>query len=428
MSSSQRGDVALLLRRAGFGCTSPELDAATAAGYSAALAALLAGVVEPTTPAPPQLSAAPPPAPAAGPAARKAFDRAVAADVISLQEWWVQQMVTTPSPLLEKLTLYWHGHFATGVSKVRDAQLMYRQNQLFRAAGGGGFETLTQAVAKDGAMMVWLDTDTDKAAHPNENFAREMMELFTLGIGNYTQDDVIAAAQGFTGWTYNRRDYTFGFQPRQHDFGIKSYLGWVGDWNGTDIVHIAVTRPESARFVVARIWSHFAYPVVATDPVVTDLLPAYGDGLSVSSLLAAVFSHPAFLAPATRTGLVKQPIEWLVGAARSLGGDPAPLARMSAALGQTLFDPPNVGGWGQNGYWLDTATAALRLDFALRLARSADLSAVADEPPGQRVAAAADLLALDGWGPTTLAALGRAGTDPVEIVALGLCSPEYVLA
>jgi uncharacterized protein (DUF1800 family) len=456
-SPSARSDIALLGRRAGFGLTPSELEAASAAGYGATVDALVGGLTDPaaTSPSPPVLSAGPPPGPAADLAARHSHDRAVAADVATLQDWWVGRMLSTPSPLTEKLALYWHGHFATGVTKVRDARLMYLQNQLFRSIGAGGFEALTQAVAKDGAMMVWLDTSTDKAAHPNENFAREMMELFTLGIGNYTQDDVVAAAEGFTGWTYDRAAYRHRFQPGQHSYATKTYLGHEGDWNGNDIVRLAVTDPDSGRFVVARVWSHFAYPVATSDPVVTDLLPSY---TSVGDLLEAVFTHPAFTGPSARTGLVKQPIEWLVGAARLLGldpggtgsGDPAPgggqaggpasggaggptrggrrLAALSGALGQVLFDPPNVGGWGQNTYWLDTATAALRLRISLEMAERADLSAVADVAPAGRVDAVAELLALDGWGPTTAGALQQAGGDPTSLVALGLSSPEFVLA
>jgi uncharacterized protein (DUF1800 family) len=442
MASSVRSDVALLYRRAGFGLRPDELDRAAAAGYEASVDALVtaltAGGPGQNPPAPTLSAGAPPPA-KASPAVRQAFDRSIRADVASLQGWWTDLMISTPAPLVEKLTLYWHGHFATGVSKVRDAKLMYLQNQLFRSAGGGGFERLTQAVAKDGAMMIWLDTNTDKAAHPNENFAREMMELFTLGVGNYTQADVVDAARGFTGWTYDRRDYRYVFRPAQHDFGSKTYLGQTGDWNGEDIVHIAVTRPVSARFVVASVWSHFAYPVTPADPVVSDLLPAYGEALSVSGLLRGVFLHPDFVGPASRTGLVKQPIEWLVGAARSLGltsdlgaaaaGRPGrSLPQLATALGQTLFNPPNVGGWGQNGYWLDTATAQLRLDAALLLAARADLSSLRSTPASGRPAAVADLLSLDGFGPTTAAALSAVAADPVQLLALALCSPEYVLA
>lgn len=338
-------------------------------------------------------------------------------------------MISTSTPLREKLALHWHGHFATGVKKVRDARLMYLQNQLFRSAGGAGFEALTQAVARDGAMMLWLDTSTDRRAHPNENFAREMMELFTLGVGNYSQDDVTAGARGFTGWFYDRYRYRYLFRPAQHDFGAKTYLASTGDWNGSDIVHIAVTTAESARFVLAGLWSHFAYPVQPGDPVVSDLLPAYGPGLDIAAALRAVFMHPAFRSPASRTGLVKQPVEYLVGAARVLGLDAAAgLPGMAAALGQVLFDPPNVGGWGQNGYWLTTATAGVRLRVALRLAGRADLSELEALPPGRRVGAVAGLLGLDGWGPTTAAALAGAVAEPVALTALALTAPEYVLA
>lgn len=450
MADQTRSDVALLYRRAGFGLRPDELDRVAAAGYTSAVDGLIAGLGNAPDPGgdaveAPTLNSAPPARPT-DEATRRQEGQALQQQVASLQRWWMDRMIATSTPLREKLTLYWHGHFATAVNKVRDARLMYLQNQLFRTSGAGGFEALTQAVAKDGAMMLWLDTETDKAAHPNENFAREMMELFTLGVGNYTQDDVTAGARGFTGWTYDRAAYKYRFVPRQHDFGTKTYLGLTGDWNGEDIVHIAVTRPESARFVLARIWSHFAYPITTTDPIVDDLLPAYGSGLDLTAALRAVFMHPAFLSPATRAGLVKQPAEYLAGAARALGLDASmrpvagsavaasskvahrSLPSVSAALGQTLFVPPNVGGWGQNGYWLSSATAELRLEVALLLARAADLAPVSSVPPSGRPAALADLLGLDGWGATTAGALNSAASNPVLATALALVSPEYVLA
>ena len=457
MAGSVASDVAFLYRRAGFGLSPGQLDRLAPGGYEAAVEGLLAGLgpaADPTGDAlpGPTFTAGPPPARRAGgaadPAAVKAHSRAVAADVANLQRWWIDRMIVTSTPLREKLALFWHGHFATGVSKVRDARLMYLQNQLFRSAGAGGFEPLMQAVAKDGAMMVWLDTSTDKKAHPNENFAREMMELFTLGIGNYTQDDVVSAARGFTGWSYDRAAYRYAFQARQHDYGTKTYLGQTGGWGGGDIVRIAVTRPESARFVLAALWSHFAYPVQPTDAVVSDLAAAYGTGLDVTAALRAMFLHPAFRSSASRAGLVKQPVEYLVGAARALGlgadgfrasgagpagapppkAAPRPLARLAAALGQELFNPPNVGGWGQNGYWLSTDTAWLRLEAAFALASRADLSGLEKSPPGQRPAALAALLGIDGWGPTTSAALNGAAAEVVALTALALVSPEYVLA
>jgi uncharacterized protein (DUF1800 family) len=438
-----RSDIALLYRRAGFGLRGAELDALVPAGYDAAVERLISGLTSPdppgdavTLPAFPDLQL---PGKTASLSERQAVNVELRAGLMALQEWWMQRMVATSTPLREKLTLFWHGHFATGASKVRDPKLMYLQNQLFRTQGGGSFEALTQAVAKDGAMMFWLDTETDKRAHPNENFARELMELFTIGIGNYTQNDVTAGARSFTGWTYSRRSYRYFFQAAQHDYGTKVFLGRSGAFNGTDIISILVNKPESARFVLAKMWSHFAYPVAPGDPVVDDLIGAYGSGFDVAASLRAIFLHPKFRSAQTRTGLVKQPIEYLAGIARALGldaggssseagGGRLTLARLATALGQEPFNPPSVGGWGQNSYWLDTATAAVRLEAALGLARRADLGSIGSAPLTQRPAAIADLLGLDGWGPTTASALEVQAGRPEQLVALALVSPDYVVA
>ena len=439
MADQTRSDVAFLYRRAGFGLRPAELDRLAPAGYEAAVETVVAGLGAPD----PGGDAIPVPAvhprPPGQPgqpvdeAARRQEAAAVKADTRSLQQWWMDRMISTSTPLREKLTLYWHGHFATSVSKVRDARLMYLQNQLFRTAGGG-FQELVDAVARDGAMMIWLDTGSDRVAHPNENFARELQELFTLGVGNYTQDDVTAAARAFTGWSFDRAGYRYRFRAAQHDSGTKTYLGQSGNWNGDDIIRIDVTSPDSARFVMARLWSHFAYPVTPADPVVADLVTAYGTGLDMTAALRAMFLHPAFRSPAARTGLIKQPVEYLVGAARALGlnasvgGGPRGLPELAGALGQELFRPPNVGGWGQNTYWLSSATAQLRLEAALQLAGAADLGAVESAPAAQRAAALADLLAVDAWGPTTTAALNSAASQPPLVTALALVSPEYLLA
>ncbi len=460
MVSQNRSDVALLYRRAGFGLRSDELDRLSTGSYEAAVDGLIAGLggaADPGSANIPEPTLTLPARPKKGDlAALKAFNKAITADTQSLQAWWMNKMITTSTPLRERLTLFWHGHFATAVSKVRYPKLMYLQNQLFRTAGSGSFETLMQAVAKDGAMMIWLDTITDKKAHPNENFGREMMELFTLGLGNYTQDDVVAAAEGFTGWTYNTTADRYVFQRAQHDYATKTYLGQTGDWNGNDIVSIALAHPASPRFVLSKLWSHFAYPVSPAEQVVTDLLDAYGTGMSVSAALKAIFLHPDFRSDTTRTGLVKQPVEYLAGAARTLGLDstlqplsssgttqgtagagtaggktkvkPVALSALATTLGQTLFDPPNVGGWGQNTYWLDTVTALRRFEIALILAERGDISPVSSVPSAERLDAAANFLGVDGWGLTTRSALAQVADRPSELVALALSSPEYVIA
>jgi uncharacterized protein (DUF1800 family) len=444
--SDTRSDIAFLYRRAGFGLSPQELDRLVAEGYEATLEGLLAGLDGPD---PTGDALGEPNLPAFQPLKRsgasgitqteiKDENRLLAEGLRALQNWWMDRMIVTSTPLREKLTLFWHGHFATGVSKVRDPKLMYLQNQTFRSLGSGSFAELTEAVAKDGAMMIWLDTVTDKRAHPNENFAREMMELFTLGLGNYTQADVTAAAEAFTGWSYDHPEYRYVFNARQHDFATKDYLGQVGPWNGTDVVRIAVNEAASHRFVLAKLWSYFAYPVSVGDSVVTDLLGSYLPQLSIKSALRAIFTHPAFLSPQSRTGIVKPPVVFLAGAARALGLNAtlssnqarsgATLAEIASRLGQELFNPPNVGGWGQNSYWLDSATALARLDAAFLLARRADLSSLEKLDPPDRVNAAAATFCLDAWGPTTSGALAKVAGSPVLLVALALCAPEHVVS
>jgi uncharacterized protein (DUF1800 family) len=427
--AADRATMAHLLRRAGFAPTAAEIDAATAAGYGATVDALL------DFSAPDRADAAP--APTFTPysplaertltlAQRQAAQRQRNVEFTALQRWWLARMAATSHPLREKLTLYWHGHFATSYDKVRIPGFMYGQNQLFRALGAGGFEALTQAVAKDPAMMIWLDTSSDKAAHPNENFARELMELFTLGVGNFTEDDVREAARAFTGWVLDPRSLAWAERPAQHDSGSKTVLGQTGDWDGTDVVRILVASPASQRFLAARVWSHFAYPVTSSDPIVADLLPSTGN---MTALLRAVFDHPAFVSPTARQGLVKQPVEWLLSLVRVIGvpADSARLMSTLSTLGQVPLRPPNVGGWPQNGYWLTTASSLARLQAATFATRSADLSPVADAPPSARVEAAAHLLGVS-WSDGTARALAGVAADPRELVTLALIAPESVLA
>ncbi len=428
--NGSRAALAHLYRRAGFGGRPDEIDAAVSAGYGATVERLLdRSQPDPAAAAValPQLTATFTP-PSKDPAAAMAQTRALAQEGRSLSLWWLQRMAAAASPLPEKLTLLWHGHFATSVQKVRYPKLMYDQNQLFRTLGAGSFATLTQAVAKDPAMLVWLDASTDKKLHPNENFSRELMELFTLGIGNYTEDDVRQAARCFTGWVFDRQTGAFALQARQHDDDVKTVLGQTGNLSGEDVVDIVTHSPVGARYIVAKLWSHLAYPVTHSDPVVSDLVPGYATNLDVTGLLRGVFLHPQFTADAATNGLVKQPIEYVVGSMRALRlpvDQPLVLALLQA-LGQVPFAPPNVGGWPQNAYWLSTAAALERLRFANLIVPRADLTTVTDAPPAQRADAVANLLSVDSWSPTTAEALARVSGDPRVMTSLALASPEYV--
>jgi len=432
MIGSDRSTVAHLLRRTGFGPTAAEVDAAAAKGYDAVVAALF----EPTAADP--ADSTPPPAFAAytpggqrnlTPEQRRALNQQRVAEFGALQSWWLHRMITTERPFREKLTFLWHGHFATSFEKVRRADAMYRQNQLFRTMGLGNFEDLTQAVAKDPAMLVWLDAGTDKKAHPNENFARELMELFVLGLGAYSEDDVREAARAFTGWYLNPRTDAWAIQPNQHDGGLKTVLGQTGPWGGEQVIHIAVNHPASAPFVTARLWSHLAYPVAPNDPVVADLAPAFARDHDIGALVRRMLLDDRFVAPAARGGLVKQPVEWMIGTLRVLGL-PATGPRVLAGLrqlGQVPFEPPNVGGWPQNEYWLSTASSLARLNIAAALATAADLSAIRAVSPSGRVDAVAHLLSVE-WSAHTASSLQPVAANERELVALALVAPEFVLA
>jgi uncharacterized protein (DUF1800 family) len=347
---------------------------------------------------------------------------------LGLQRWWIERMIATTTPLREKLVLVWSEHFATGFSKVRVAAWMYRQNELFRTMGAGSFEALTQAVAKDPAMQLWLDTTSNVAGKPNENFARELLELFTLGVGNYTEADVQQAARCFTGWAFNRVTGAFVLRPRFHDRGIKTFLGRTGPFDGKDVIRIVTHEPASQRFVIARLWSRLAYPVTVSDPIVGQLQRPAGDDLEIRALLRTIFLHPEFVSTKARQGLVKQPIEYLVGVGRAFGLPVAVRDAPPAVLqAQQPFNPPSVGGWGQNEYWLNTATSQARLQLGSQVAGGADLSALAARPPAQRLDALAHHLSVDGWGQTTAAALNHVAGDPKALVAVALSAPEYVL-
>jgi uncharacterized protein (DUF1800 family) len=428
MNRSRR-ELEVLLRRAGFGGSGAELAGAVKAGWAATVDRLLDfsvadvadGVAVPTL----ELPGLEP----IDLAARRAAQAQRNVEAQRLRLWWLDRMVTTSVPLREKLTFLWHGHFATALSKVQFPSLMYRQNQLFRELGSGDFAVLTDAVAKDPAMLLWLDSNTNVKAHPNENFARELMELFTLGIGNYTERDVTEAARAFTGWSYDRVTNAFVLRVAQHDPSSKTVLGQTGTFVGEDVIRLATTSSISARFVTAKLWSHFAYPIGPSDPLVASLAARFAANLDISELVRAILMHPHFRTLQTRTGLVKQPIEYVVGTLRALGlraDDPKLLTQLSA-LGQLPFEPPSVGGWPQNTYWLSTATALARFEFATAISARADLSAIERLRAKNRPDAAARMLGITRWSQTTHRALGRVAHDPRSVLTLAITAPEYVL-
>ena len=429
-SDALRSDLAHLYRRAGFGATPAELDAAVTAGYAATVAAL----VQPPSSSdkgvlatlPPQLTVAPPPAANDTAAQRNAYQAQVSSEGRELRLWWLDRMVMATNPFPEKLTFFWHGHFATAMSKVRSGALMLRQNELLRTGGLGAFDALDLAIARDPAMMIWLDENQNIAGRPNENFARENMELFTLGYGNYSEDDVREGARCYTGWRYDQKTDAFMEVAKKHDNGVKTVLGHTGNFDGGDLIKILTHSDASYRWISTRVWCRFA-KTVTTDPVVNTLMTTYSPQLNIGALMTATFSSPLFLQ--TKGELVKQPVEYVVGALRALklrAGNEIYLGYLQA-LGQVPFEPPNVGGWPFDDGWLTTAASYMRMRFARYVASHGDISAVADEPVSARADAAAHLLSVDTWGAQTRVALAQVAQDPESLMTLALCAPEYVV-
>ncbi len=259
------------------------------------------------------------------------------------------------------------------------------------------------------------------------------MERFTIGIGHYTQQDVHDAARAFCGWSLSSAGQ-FAIADYAVDDGIKTVLGHTGDLDGDDVVTIVTHDPNCAPFVTARLWSWLAYPVTPANPVVAELVKAFAKDLNVGNLVAAILRHPKFLSDQAINGLVKQPTEYLVGTMRRLGMTTATFKDNNGAvmsyltsLGQTLFDPPNVGGWGLNEYWCSTATSLARLQVAISIAQVADLSEMEAEPAWARLEWVQNRLGVDHFSAATTRTLTESADQPQQLLALAMVTPEYTV-
>ncbi len=312
-----------------------------------------------------------------------------------LRAWWLYRMRYTNCPLQEKLTLFWHGHFATSMEKVRSAYCMYRQNQTFRTHAAGNWRTLVEAVARDPAMLIYLDNAQSRAAQPNENFARELMELFTLGEGHYTEDDIKAAARAFTGWTLAPDTFTFEERPRTHDQGSKKMFGQSGAFDGTRAIEMILDQPAAAPWIAGKLWTFFAY--AEPEPaLVKDLAERLRHHrYELKPWLREVFLSESFYGARALHTQIKSPVQWLVGTSRVLEC-PLPSGDLCALglreLGQELFNPPNVKGWAGGPTWITATTLFHRYNYAgyfLKGGSGKPGAAGEDLPPPERKARAA---------------------------------------
>lgn len=369
-----------LLARTGFGPTDAEVRAYATLTRADAVAKLLnerrlvAGTTPPTSATDPS-SPPPPRGDSATDAARKAFIQQQVREGLEIRAWWLTEMVETDSPLTERMTLFWHNHFVSGQPKVRVSRLMYRQNVTLRANALGNFGTLLHAIAKDPAMLVYLDGVRNRKGAPNENFAREVMELFTLGEGNYTEKDIKEAARAFTGWSLDRAKGEYVFRPALHDYGVKTMLGKSGRFDGDEVLDLLLARPETAERVIAKLWREFVSPDV--DPVeVRRIAARFRDSAyDVRVALSEILTSDAFYAIGNRGTLVKSPVELVVGTVRAFDlrlGSALPFAYATAGMGQNLLSPPNVKGWPGGEVWVNTTTLLARKQFVDRLTRADD--------------------------------------------------------
>lgn len=285
--------------------------------------------------------------------------------------WWLGRMTTVARPLQEKVTLFWHGHFTSAWSSVNRADHMMQQNQLYRALAVDDFVTLTQRMAIEPAMLVYLSNANNRKGSPNENFARELMELFTLGVGNYTEDDVVAAARAWTGHNADWPARRYQFFPNRHDTGNKTFFGTTKNWDGPDIINEILRdnpakRLVAARFIAKKMWSFFAYPGAAAT-VINPLADVFlASNLNIRALLRTILLHPEFYSTTARQGLVRSPVEYVTALCVHTGFPAAEMQMswMGEQMGQSLFDPPNVAGWKPNAAWLTTSSLSGRAKMA----------------------------------------------------------------
>ncbi len=283
--------------------------------------------------------------------------------VHELRSWWVSEMLQSRTPLSEKMTLFWHNHFATSQEKVSLTPLLYLQNKTIRLYGMKNFGILLREMARDPALLVYLDGINSKKEAPNENFAREVFELFSLGQGSYSEIDVRDAARAFTGWTIDRDSGNYFFQPESHDVGEKTILGKTGNFTGEQVIDLILQRPETAVFIVRKLWREFVSPH-PNEAVVTYLANQFRfNQYDVAQLMQSLLETDEFYAFENRGTLIKSPIELLVGIVKTLGlteMSPLTISTLASELGQGLFTPPNVKGWLQNEGWINSASLLRR--------------------------------------------------------------------
>lgn len=392
-----------LLSRAGFGGTPDEVLALHAKGMDGAVASLLE--------APDDSDLFPPPS-ASVPqnilelrmqlkgkseqekrALQSVIRREEYRKMADLRAWWLNRMRWSPFPAREKAVLFWHGHWATSIEKVKDAFAMWQQNETLRACALGRFEPMVREISRDPAMMRYLDLSQSKREQPNENFARELMELFTLGEGHYTESDIHESARAFTGYRINPQTLQFTFADWQHDEGEKSFFGFKGNFSGDDIIGFLTADPQCARFLSRKLWVFYASGNPSKE-LVDALAETYRAlHLNTGELLGTIFRSREFYGPDVVRKQIKSPVQWIVQATKELKIPlPSGTDGMIRQLGQTPFAPPNVKGWDGGRAWISSATLLLRYNMAGNIVEGPGVDPDKILPPSLDANAACDTI------------------------------------
>lgn len=415
-----------LLRRVGFGASRERVQRAREAGLDATLATLFE---------------------------QREHDPDLRAGVESLlglgrveplQAWWMSLILGNRAPLVERVTLMWHDHFATSFDKVDDARLMHRQLELLREHGLGDFRELLHAVARDPAMLLWLDGNDNRVGAPNENFAREVMELFALGIGNYTEHDVSEAARALTGWGVDRR--RFVFRREHHDRGTKEIFGRAGTFGPEEALELVLDHPACPRHVARTLLAEFVHPEPTRAEVEEWSRVLVACDWNVGRTLERLLAAPLMRSDRARRARITGPVELVASTALALGARPAPTdaAHAAATMGQALFQPPSVKGWDGGRTWIHAGNWLARSNYLTQLAYAhgregtgirVDLFSALGRPDRADVARAAlDLLLPDTSDRRLRKTLERAAEEAPNfdealrrVVALVLTAPEYHL-
>ena len=425
----QRLEIARLFHRTGFGPKPGEFAAALSAGVASTRSKVLSPPSTVSFVTPPALTDLGP-RPAPNSPAVVDFSQQLRYQNQLLFMWWLDEMVTSPHTLQEKMTWFWHGHWATSIGKVNYALPMFNQNVTMRKFALGNFKDFAKAMFSDGALQVWLDGQENTVKAPNENFSREMMELFTLGVNRYTETDVKELARAFTGYQVSRSSGVVTFNARRRDAAAVTVLGKTAVMSPEEVIDHLVSQENSALFIAERVWYRF---VSSQEPLPQNhpMVKAFANR-DLSALMNSLIESSAF--SQEKNSMVKSPIEWFVGLCRALAITPSQLPSPTKLynylemLSQVPFSPPNVGGWPADQAWLSSASAQFRVSFATSIIGQANLDELTAISLVKRPAYLADLLGVVEWSTRTSYAMRAVRDNPQKLLVIAACSPEYVVS